>query len=151
MKNSILILALMCLLVLSCKQKDKMEDVKIEQSSVDSLYVERAFKKAVKLETFVPNKAEHDFGTISDKKAVSYKFIFTNKGSDIVVIDTVKAHCGCTTSTYTREPILPGRTGAVTVTYSPTDHEGGFRKTATLVLNGGDAYTEVRVTGKVVK
>lgn len=128
---------------------EERESVKKRMSLADSLYVAAAFKTAKRSTTFLPNDSIHDFGLISDKRRVSHRFTFTNKGTDPVVIDTVKSHCGCTTSSYTRQPVMPGKTGTVIVTYDPTDHQGGFRKTATLVLNGGDEYQEVKVVGRV--
>lgn len=137
----------------SCANKggQEREEVRVlnGDTAYDSTYVAREYRKVVKSTTFVPSDTIHDFGLIGGKEKVSHRFVFTNKGSEPVMIDTVKSHCGCTTSSYTREPIMPGKTGSVTVTYDPTDHYGGFHKTATLVLNGGEEYQEVKVVGRI--
>lgn len=137
----------------SCTNKAKEAGDAVDSvgrmSHADSLYSAAAFRKAVKSATFLPSDSIHDFGLISGKRKVSHTFVFTNKGESPVVIDTVKSHCGCTTSSFTREPVMPGGKGSVVVTYDPTDHYGGFRKTATLVLNGGEEYQEVKVVGRI--
>lgn len=158
MKKETVFLALVAtgLFVGACKGRereagDKEQEARIARRmfTADSLYSAATFRKAVRSTTFVPNDSIHDFGLIGGTRKVSHQFVFTNMGVEPVVIDTVKSHCGCTTSSYTREPVLPDKTGTVTVTYDPTDHYGGFRKTVTLVLNGGEEYQEVRVEGQI--
>ena len=158
MKKETVFLALVAtgLFVGACKGRereagDKEQEARLARRmfTADSLYSAATFCKAVRSTTFVPNDSIHDFGLIGGTQKVSHQFVFTNKGAEPVVIDTVKSHCGCTTSSYTREPVMPDKTGTVTVTYDPTDHYGGFRKTVTLVLNGGEEYQEVRVTGQI--
>ena len=54
-------------------------------------------------------KTEHNFGTIKEEiGAVTTKFEFTNNGDSPLIIQRVAASCGCTTPSYSREPILPG-------------------------------------------
>ena len=52
----------------------------------------------------------HDFGQINEADGfVNYEFHFTNKGTTPLVIKDVQASCGCTTPSYTKEPIQPGK------------------------------------------
>jgi len=61
-------------------------------------------------------KKTHDFGQIneSDGKA-TYEFVFKNTGNGPLVVSRVQASCGCTTPTWTRQPIEPGKSGSITV------------------------------------
>lgn len=54
----------------------------------------------------------HDYGSIKEEVEVAVsEFEFTNTGKSPVVIQRVIASCGCTTPSYTREPVLPGKSG----------------------------------------
>lgn len=55
-------------------------------------------------------KTEHNFGTVKEEMgAISTQFEFTNNGDSPLIIQRVSASCGCTTPSYTREPVLPGK------------------------------------------
>lgn len=71
----------------------------------------------------------HDFGTIADDRPVSHTFTVTNIGDSPIVITTVtNGGCGCTTPRWTKKPIAPGKTGEVTVTFSPIGRKGEFNR-----------------------
>ena len=63
------------------------------------------------------SKKVHDFGDIllSDK-SVECTFEFKNTGKADLVLQKVKASCGCTTPDWTKEPVRPGETGIVKAT-----------------------------------
>ena len=72
---------------------------------------------------------------------VSYTFKFTNVGDAPLVIHQAVASCGCTVPEYSQEPIAPGKTGTVKVTYNGTGrYPGHFKKSITLRTN---AKTEI--------
>lgn len=76
----------------------------------------------------------HNFGTFSENSpVVSYTFKFTNVGDAPLVIHQAVASCGCTVPEYSQEPIAPGKTGTVKVTYNGTGrYPGHFKKSITL-------------------
>ena len=80
------------------------------------------------------DKTTHDFGTFSENNPiVSCTFKFTNIGDGPLVIHQAVASCGCTVPEYTQEPIMPGKTGTIKVTYNGTDkYPGHFKKSITL-------------------
>ena len=52
---------------------------------------------------------KHNFGTFKEEKGVvSHKFMFTNTGGKPLIINKVKASCGCTATDYTKSPVPPG-------------------------------------------
>ena len=64
-------------------------------------------------------KTEHDFGKINEGDGrVTTIFTFKNEGMSALVLSNVKASCGCTTPNWPKEPINPGETGQITVTYN---------------------------------
>lgn len=78
----------------------------------------------------------HDFGTIAeDGGNVSYEFGFTNTGDAPLLIVNATASCGCTMPKFPKQPIAPGKSGKVKVTYNPKGRPGEFDKTVTVRTN----------------
>lgn len=99
--------------------------------------------------TFV--KTEHDFGKINEGDGrVSTVFEFKNEGMSPLVLSNVRASCGCTTPTWTKEPIEPGQTGSITVTYNPNGRPGRFQKTVTITSNATEPTKRVYIKGEVI-
>ncbi len=92
---------------------------------------------------------EHNFGTIPEGPAVSTDFEFKNIGKEPIVLTGVQASCGCTTPTWTKEPVLPGKSGKVTATYNTQGRPGNFVKTITINSNVGSKV--VKISGNVEK
>ena len=96
-------------------------------------------------------KTVHDFGKIHEEDGrVSVDFQFKNEGMTPLVLSNVRASCGCTTPKWTRDPIEPGQTGVITVTYNPNGRPGGFNKTVTITSNAKESTTRVYIKGEVI-
>lgn len=95
------------------------------------------------------DKLSHDFGTFSEEKAVvTHTFTFTNVGDAPLVVHQAVASCGCTVPTYTQEPVMPGKTGTVKVTYNGTGrYPGHFRKSITLRTNAATELVRLFIEG----
>ena len=92
----------------------------------------------------------HDFGKVKEGEGtVSYKFEFTNIGGSPLVINDVKASCGCTTPEYTQQPVMPGRKGYVRVIFNPSNRPGTFNKSIVVRTSGLESITVLRVKGDV--
>ena len=76
------------------------------------------------------------------------RFKFKNTGDGPLVIHQAIASCGCTVPQYPKEPIKPGESGEVTVTYNGAGKfPGHFRKTITLRTNSKNEITRLVVEG----
>lgn len=96
-------------------------------------------------------KTEHDFGKINEGDGrVSVVFNFKNEGMSPLVLSNVRASCGCTTPTWTKEPVEPGQSGSITVTYNPNGRPGRFQKTVTITSNATEATKRVYIKGEVI-
>jgi hypothetical protein len=91
----------------------------------------------------------HNFGTFSEKEpVVSYKFKFKNVGNSPLVIHQATASCGCATPEYPKEPVMPGKTGVIVVTYDGTGkYPGHFKKSITLHTNGKTESVRLQIEG----
>lgn len=95
------------------------------------------------------NTEEHNFGNIPEGPAVSFDFEFENIGAEPIVLSGVQASCGCTTPTWTKDPVLPKRKGKITATYNTQGRPGNFVKTITVNSNVGTKV--IKITGNVEK
>lgn len=96
------------------------------------------------------NNLTHDFGTIKEEDGkVSCTFEFTNTGSIPLVINRVAASCGCTSPSWSREPIIPGGKGYIEATYNPKHRPGKFSKSLTVFSNAAKRAVVLRIKGEV--
>lgn len=81
------------------------------------------------------NKA-HDFGDIVQGEKVEYVFVFTNTGTQPLIITNVEVTCGCTTPKgWPRDPIQPGEKGELTVSFSTAGKIGRQNKPILVISN----------------
>ncbi|MDI9319402.1 MAG: DUF1573 domain-containing protein [Phycisphaerales bacterium] len=79
----------------------------------------------------------HDFGTIQEGPAAEHEFEFTNTGKEPIIISNVSASCGCTTPSYSKDPVLPGKKGTIKASYNTQGRVDPFTKTITITSNAG--------------
>lgn len=100
----------------------------------------------------VAKETEHDFGTFKESDGdVSHIFVVTNEGKAPLVITRVISSCGCTTPTFTKEPIAPGKSGEIKVVYNPTGRVYPFTKTVSVYSNGKKGPLVLTIKGEVVQ
>jgi uncharacterized protein DUF1573 len=93
----------------------------------------------------------HDFGKIKESDGkVEYKFMFTNTGDSPLIINKVKASCGCTSPTWTEQPIMPGKKGYVSAVFDPRNRPGNFNKSIFVETNTTKSRDILRITGEVI-
>jgi len=98
----------------------------------------------------VTGSAVHDFGDVKESDGdVSHTFTVINNGELPLVISRVVASCGCTTPDWTKEPIAPGKTGEIIVTYHTAGRPGPFAKTASVYSNGKTGNYVLTIKGDV--
>jgi hypothetical protein len=89
-----------------------------------------------------------DFGKIKQGIPVTHEFKFTNKGKVTLVITNVQASCGCTTPSWSHDPVPPGQQGFVKATYN-AGGTGAFDKTVTVTANTEPGATQLKIKGEV--
>lgn len=92
----------------------------------------------------------HDFGYITQEKgAAVYQFDFTNLTNRPVKILNVQASCGCTTPDWSRDAILPGKTGYVQASFDPKGRPGFFNKSLTVTTDFDSNPLMLQIKGNV--
>ena len=96
-------------------------------------------------------KMDYNFGKIKEEAGpANYNFKFTNTGKIPLIIQGVEASCGCTTPEWSKEPILPGKTGFIKVSYNPDRRPGVFTKSITVNANVQKSPYVLTITGEVI-
>lgn len=82
------------------------------------------------------DKTVHNFGDILlDSGPVSCTFTVKNIGSKPLVIYNALTTCGCTKADWTKEPIMPGKTGKISATYTNDEGPYPFDKSVTVYFS----------------
>ncbi len=87
----------------------------------------------------------YDYGNITRNVPAKHAFKFTNTGTAPLIINSANPSCGCTVPTFTKEPIMPGKTGTIEVVYNAAN-PGTFTKSITVRSNGGEISLTIRGT-----
>ncbi len=80
-------------------------------------------------------KSEHDFGTITEGDKVDYTFDFKNSGESDLIITDAKGSCGCTVPEFPKDPIKPGKSGKIKVSFNSAGKPGMQSKTVIITTN----------------
>ncbi len=91
-----------------------------------------------------------DYGRIEKGSEGKRVFKFKNVGNEPLMIDRIKSSCGCTVPKAPEDPIMPGETGEIAVTYD-TKRVGGFNKQITITSNATEPMKKIKIKGIVLK
>ncbi len=95
-------------------------------------------------------KTDHNFGSFMEAAGIqTTTFKFKNTGNAPLILNSVKASCGCTTPKWTRDPIAPNGSGEITVSYDPKNRPGAFTKSVTVGSNAENATVNLTISGQV--
>lgn len=91
---------------------------------------------------------KHDFGTIQQNGDGTFNFIFTNTGTEPLILSNVRSSCGCTVPEWPKEPINAGESASILVKYD-TRRIGTFNKSISVYSNASETPIILRISGKV--
>ena len=132
-------------LATACKQESAAD--KITDADMKSIEAERALiGKFPKVEL---DKEVHDFGTINEGDVVETEFIVKNVGETNLVISDAKGSCGCTVPEPPKEPIKPGASAPIKVSFDSKGKPGSQEKTVTLTTNSENGKEMFKIKANV--
>lgn len=95
-------------------------------------------------------KDTHDFGEVPMHGNTTYTFEFKNTGTEPLIVQQVKSPCSCTVADWSKEPILPGKTGQIQVKYD-SNRVGPINKSFLVLSNSvNEASKNLFIKGKVL-
>ena len=160
MKRNILILAVLAVGFTSCK-KDESPDQLVVDEQFEAAAVENqqimsqdaliADAQSKPLTNLVLSENHWDFKDVKKGESVEHVYEVTNMGENPLIISQVKPGCGCTAPDYTREPIMPGQKGKITLKFDSSNFEGLQNKQAEVYANVEKAPIVLTFSANVVK
>lgn len=91
----------------------------------------------------------HDFGEIEEGIVAEYNFVFKNTGDSPLIITSAQGSCGCTVPNPPKEPIAPGATGEIKVSFNSAGRAGNQQKTVTINANTTPGTKILRISAQV--
>ncbi|MGZ5262731.1 MAG: DUF1573 domain-containing protein [Kaistella sp.] len=141
MKNLVKLLPLVAALTLVSCKKDQTADQLVVEENVEATSATPA-PEAVAVAaaagpatTVALSESNFAFGKIKKGEKVEHVYEVTNTGTNPLVISEVKPACGCTVPDYTKEPILPGQKGKITLKFDSASFDGLVSKQAEVYAN----------------
>jgi hypothetical protein len=94
---------------------------------------------------------KYDFGTIKQGDIVDHVFKFKNVGNKPLVISNIGVSCGCTVPDWSKEPVMPGKTGTLSAKFNSAGKMGMQTKVLTIESNSAAGASTATLTGNVVE
>lgn len=95
------------------------------------------------------DRTQFEFADLVQGTPGTASFVLTNDGNEPLIIASATASCGCTNLTYSKDPILPGKSITISATYNAATL-GTFIKSVTVKMNDGGQAVVLQIKGKVV-
>ena len=89
-----------------------------------------------------------DYGVIDFSSDGTCEFRFINTGKGQLLMKNVKSTCGCTVPQWPREPVSPGDTASILVSYD-TYRVGSFSKSIYVYSNAMNSPNRLVIKGRV--
>lgn len=90
-----------------------------------------------------------NFGTIKAGDSVHLKYKFTNIGETPLFILNTRVTCGCTVTNFPKNPVMPGKSGNISVTYKTGAETGEISKTIVVISNTKNKSSHLIIRGVV--
>ena len=133
------------MLTVACKKESAAD--KITEADMKAIQTENAI--AGKLAKVQFDKEVHDFGTINEGDVVETEFIVKNVGETDLIISDAKGSCGCTVPKPPKEPIKPGASAPIKVSFDSKGKPGSQEKTVTLTTNTQNGHETFKIKANV--
>lgn len=91
-----------------------------------------------------------DFGDITQGDKVEHTFELTNSGSAPLIISNVAATCGCTVPSWPKEPIAPGKSAVIKVSFNSAGKMGKQNSVVRIYSNASEPIEKVSLISNVL-
>jgi len=95
-------------------------------------------------------KTVHDYGSVKKGDDGTYEFKFTNTGKEPLILSKPRSNCGCTVPEWPQQPIMPGQSATIKVTYN-TQIVGPINKQVTVISNALNSPIVLQIKGTVAE
>lgn len=95
--------------------------------------------------------SSHNFGQINEGDTVDHVFSFKNLGKVPLIISSATGTCGCTVPEWPKNPIDPGQSGEIKVSFNSTGKSGAQDKEVYIVSNSIPNKTVLKIKAFVAE
>lgn len=96
------------------------------------------------------DETSYEFGDIIQGEKVSHIFTFTNSGNQPLILSDIVTTCGCTAPSWSRDPILPGQSGEIQITFNSDNKMGRQNKGITILSNAINSPARVTISCNIL-
>ena len=129
----------------SCKQESAADII----TEADMKAIQEQNAIAGRLAKVEFDKEVHDFGTIAEGAIVETEFMVKNVGDSDLIIHEAKGSCGCTVPQPPKDPIKPGDSAPIKVSFDSKGKPGSQEKTVTLKTNTANGHEMFKIKANV--
>ena len=91
-----------------------------------------------------------DFGDITQGQQVAHTFVLTNTGKQPLIISNVAATCGCTVPSWPKEPVAPGKSAEIKVSFNSAGKVGKQNSVVRIYSNASEPIEKVSLISNVL-
>jgi Protein of unknown function (DUF1573) len=146
--------------ITSCKNQDANSELPNKPTAADPGTTVKQYKVKVEPDILQPapnakqtemvfTEEEFDFGTIKQGDKVNHIFTFKNTGKNDLIILKAMGSCGCTVPEFPKEPIAPGKTGVMKVSFNSKGKTGNQHKTISVYANVPKGGVTIAIKAKI--
>lgn len=95
-------------------------------------------------------ESSKDFGDITQGDKVEHVFKLENTGNAPLVISNVAATCGCTVPKWPRDPIAPGKTAEIKVSFNSAGKMGKQNSIVRIYSNATEPIEKISMISNVL-
>lgn len=95
-------------------------------------------------------ESSKNFGDITQGDVVKHTFKFENTGNQPLILSNVLVTCGCTATSWPRDPVAPGKSAEIAVRFDSKGKNGAQNKIITVVSNAINPREKVSIKANVL-
>lgn len=131
--------------IISCNNDSK----KISPELIENPATAGQQNQQTKVPEFTFKETKFHFGEVNEGDQLTHVFKFENSGQADLVISDVASTCGCTVAGYSKDPVKPGHSGEIEVTFDTKGRTGMQSKTITVLANTIPATKVLTISAEV--
>jgi len=134
--------------LMACNQQPQAQSSILDPHNLHGVEI-FTHEDSIQAPEFSKEASAFNFGNISEGDIVHHTFHFRNVGHSPLVIKKIVPSCGCTTVSYTSNPVAVSDTGSFTIQFDSKGKFGPQFKNITIFANTIPRVHMVRLQGVV--